>query len=817
MKRILNILFFVLITKIVVGQPFPFNGDLYYINTVGATQRLIAVSGYTNSFNSVVVCTLSTANYNNGLAANPVDGYLYYIGNGGKLYKLDKSGNTTPVCTSFPVGGVTGCFDNYGRFIFQSGLQVKFLNINTCTVVKTINSPPGGMYDLIFNPKNCSIYCMPGLSPTNTIYQMDTNGVVTGTINTNSTTLGKALALGKDGKLHAFNHNGNNNVTSTDLSNGNTITYNNVLSIPAVNTPYADGASFIRTTVSVSATSNTLTGCAPLTVNFNGSGVADSIINYSWNFGDGGTSLQQNPVHTFTTQGTYTVTLTLNNFSHFYGPCGFTEPNTTTLVINVTPGTPVTCLSTPAKCFGSNDGTAMAVATGTSGPFSYLWSNGSTSQTASSLGAGTHTVIVTDINGCTTTTVVNIAQPTPITPVITTPGQVCVNQNSTINSSVSGGTSPYTYLWQPGSQTGTSIDITPTVGGTVFYSLNITDANNCTAMASNSLIAYDYPSLIVSSTQSVCIGGTVALSATGAYSYFWSNGVNTSSTIVSPLTNTTFTLTGYNEIGCASYKTVDVLVNQLPNITITNVPNASCLPLCLDLKTSSNSIIDSYAWVVNNEAAGHNSVLNNYCFDKAGINTIKLNVTDNNGCSNSTQVSVETYPKPHAYFEVNGVYTTDEPEVTFTDNSWDDIKSHFWYFGDGTTSTINNPVHVFKDEPVTYKTFLVVKNIYGCADTAVREIKIEQIPVIYVPNAFTPNADGLNDIFYAKGIAITDFKMMIFDRWGEKIFESNDISNGWDGTIKGKEIKNDTYTWTIDYSTYKVKASRITGHVTLMK
>jgi gliding motility-associated-like protein len=114
-------------------------------------------------------------------------------------------------------------------------------------------------------------------------------------------------------------------------------------------------------------------------------------------------------------------------------------------------------------------------------------------------------------------------------------------------------------------------------------------------------------------------------------------------------------------------------------------------------------------------------------------------------------------------------------------------------------------------------TTLIVQNSYGCSDTTQRLVVIDPNYVIYVPNAFTPNGDGLNDIFQAKGFYITKFDMQIFDRWGEQIFTSNDINKGWDGTIKGKIIENSVYVWKVVVVDAKKKRHDLTGHVTLMK
>jgi gliding motility-associated-like protein len=89
--------------------------------------------------------------------------------------------------------------------------------------------------------------------------------------------------------------------------------------------------------------------------------------------------------------------------------------------------------------------------------------------------------------------------------------------------------------------------------------------------------------------------------------------------------------------------------------------------------------------------------------------------------------------------------------------------------------------------------------------------------VLYIPNAFTPNGDGLNDIFQAKGYYIEKFDMWIFDRWGEEIFHSDDLLKGWDGTLKGKMSENGVYTWKVIAIDVQKKRHLLTGHVVLIK
>ena len=127
-----------------------------------------------------------------------------------------------------------------------------------------------------------------------------------------------------------------------------------------------------------------------------------------------------------------------------------------------------------------------------------------------------------------------------------------------------------------------------------------------------------------------------------------------------------------------------------------------------------------------------------------------------------------------------------------------------------------NPTFLFEN-PGTYPVALVVKNKWGCADTVVKTITINEDFAIYLPNTFTPNDDGINDVFAPKGLGVVKYTMTIYDRWGEKLFSTNDFTKGWDGTYKGVNCKNDVYVYKMSYYNNQDKKIDKTGHVTISR
>jgi gliding motility-associated-like protein len=162
--------------------------------------------------------------------------------------------------------------------------------------------------------------------------------------------------------------------------------------------------------------------------------------------------------------------------------------------------------------------------------------------------------------------------------------------------------------------------------------------------------------------------------------------------------------------------------------------------------------------------------------------------------------------------------------VQFTNQSTAGLPNHSWNFGDiygnnsHDTSSVNNPTHTYS-EVGTYNVTLTVSTVNGCSASVTKPIVINEDYVLYVPNAFTPNSDGKNEIFKAEGEGVKDYKLYIYDRWGLLVFYSDDINKGWDGRPQGggEIVQQDTYVWKILATDYMDKLKNLHGTVTLLK
>jgi gliding motility-associated-like protein len=417
----------------------------------------------------------------------------------------------------------------------------------------------------------------------------------------------------------------------------------------------------------------------------------------------------------------------------------------------------------------------------------------------------------------------SITQPTPFTVAITSSTiSACTNVPINMTANGSGGTGPYTYNWVSGPST-SAYSVAESLGGSYTYTVNAVDAFNCPAVANINLLFVPQPSITATSA-TVCAGQSAMLTASGASSYLWQPGNVSGPTYpYSGSTTQSVTVVGTTN-GCSNSTNAVVIVNPNPNASISTGANKGCVPMCINFSGSGSSNIVSYGWTLNGVGIVGSST-GTYCFSEAASYSLGLTVMDNNGCTaTAAPTLLDIYPQPVADFNHSPLkpIINQDPFVTFTDASYGaPIVSWNWYFMNTAqyTSTQQNPTFQYT-EPGTYVVALIVKSDKGCTDTLLRPLVVGEDFGIYVPNAFTPNDDGVNDIFQPKGFGVVEYELNIFDRWGEKVFTTKKFEEGWDGTFqnrKGGIMKEDTYTWLINCTSVFGKSHELKGHVTLMK
>jgi gliding motility-associated-like protein len=159
-------------------------------------------------------------------------------------------------------------------------------------------------------------------------------------------------------------------------------------------------------------------------------------------------------------------------------------------------------------------------------------------------------------------------------------------------------------------------------------------------------------------------------------------------------------------------------------------------------------------------------------------------------------------------------------ELEFINNS-QNYTGSIWQFGDGGSSILDNPIHTYPPYTIdSYNVTLVVYDANGCTDTVTGVVESNDVVRLTVPNAFTPNGDGLNDVFtpiISNSTQVKYYRFEVYNRWGQIVFESNKPGDGWDGKYKGKLAQFGTYSWKVSYDVTDQGTTDANGHVTLVK
>lgn len=189
---------------------------------------------------------------------------------------------------------------------------------------------------------------------------------------------------------------------------------------------------------------------------------------------------------------------------------------------------------------------------------------------------------------------------------------------------------------------------------------------------------------------------------------------------------------------------------------------------------------------------------------------------DVNGCKDSTTKKITVFAKPIAKFSVtpNPVITYDSAFFTYTGGSI--VNKYSWSFGDGKSSILSNPTHIY-DKGDTYQVWLTVTNSDGCLDSIVETILVEDEDEVFIPNVFTPNDDSRNDIFKLIISTAKDFNMTIYNRWGGLVFESNDFTVGWNGISNGVICPEGVYVYVVTFKNARGLDKKLHGTLTLIR
>lgn len=505
------------------------------------------------------------------------------------------------------------------------------------------------------------------------------------------------------------------------------------------------------------------------------------------------------------TAGTYTVTVDSLGCVGTSAPFTVVEwPNPQPVIL----GTGVFCAN------GSTQLEAVPA-----GMAQYQWSNGANTPIITVNQVGVYTVTVTDTNGCTgTSQAINVVQGNP-TVSITGAQPFCQGQSITLTAS---GQNFQSILWSTG-------ETTPSItfsGGQV--SVSIVDQYGCQASDNLSLLPSPLPSAAFSG-QDVCLSASTQFTDNSSVptndiiSWEWNLGDGTLSSEQHPLH--TYTQFGtYNvslivttSVGCKDTAYGSVNVWPLPVANFTSAGSSGCTPVLVqfqDLSSIPAGVIAAWQWDFGN---GLTSGLPNPSMLYSAVDsyTVQLTVYSDHGCTHSITMPdyVQVWPYPTAGFTYypDAVDLT-QPDVMFTDNSTGAVNWN-WSFGDGETSTQISPTHTYSTAGDMLVT-LIVTNPYGCTDTATALIEVGSGYFFFIPSAFSPDGNNLNEDWAPVGTAVREYYLWIFDRWGNKIYEG--LNGRWNGRIGGKPAKQDVYVYRIQAWDLAGVEYNYTGTITVL-
>lgn len=468
--------------------------------------------------------------------------------------------------------------------------------------------------------------------------------------------------------------------------------------------------------------------------------------------------------------------------------------------------------STDATCFGDSNGSATVSGSGGTGTLTYNWMPGSMSgATQNALSANTYTVTVTDQGGCSNSTTVTIGEPAEL---ILTSGTItaadCGSSNGSASVTGSGGTGSLNYTWNPNVSTtnsATNID-----AGS--YTITVQDQNSCSESINIVVPSIGGPTVsLLSSTDASCFGdndGEATIDASGGtspYTYAWSpTGGNTPTAI--NLSSGTYTVTVTDDAGCIG--TTTVTINEPAPIAITETITPSN---CGSNNGSISTIVTggsssySYLWSPNGEITSPLSSL------PAG--SYSLTVTDDEGCSSTENYIVSTTGS--LTITVSPISSTIQEGETVQLNAFG-ATSYTWSPSEGLDNpNISNPI---ASPTITTIYTVTGTDDSGCVGTASLTVFVEQnCGEIFVPTIFSPNGVGpnVNNTLCIYGNCISELKYAIYNRWGEKVFETTDPVICWDGTYKNKELNSGVYAYKLIVQLYNGTYLEQSGNVTLVR
>jgi gliding motility-associated-like protein len=492
---------------------------------------------------------------------------------------------------------------------------------------------------------------------------------------------------------------------------------------------------------------------------------------------------------------------------------------------------------TNPRCYQGSDGSLSLQASGGSPAFTYSWTpapgGGQGTSTATGLSAGTYTCIVADSAGCLSQVSTALKEPSQVGVTPMPSKTLCVSNCTSLTATANGGNFSYSYSWTLNAAASPDT-VCPLVSTT--YTVVAVDSNKCSSLPAKVTISVNPPLEISASAGSAVCPGTAAslqsLASGGnssyTYSWFPAGGLSATSGAnvqASPPANASYTVTVSDNCGSTTDSAVVLVsVYASPTVSVLASDTSGCEPFCISFNQNAQPACAAVAWNFGDGQTASGCGTQKHCYQSSGNYTVQVDLKDIHGCKTSVNKNswIKILPSPKPVFEADPQPASIiNPEISFM-NLTTDSCTWLWKFGDPgqDTSVLKNPLFTYADTGC-YQVSLFAVNSAGCTDSIKKKVCILPEFIFYAPNAFTPNADGLNDIWIPKGEDIDpkNYSLLIYDRWGELVFSTTTWGEGWDGKMMKSTnfAPSDVYVWRVDLKDFSERTHILKGLCVLIR
>lgn len=537
--------------------------------------------------------------------------------------------------------------------------------------------------------------------------------------------------------------------------------------------------------------------CAPEEVSFVNNSIEGDI--FFWDFGDNTTSNEKDPKHFYQDPGVYTVKLVVSDSEM----CKLSD--STIFELNVGSHDPGSVVQPPIICRG------IPYQLQASGGINYTWSPAEflddpniSNPTATIFETTVFSVIIGDDCGYDTTEVTLQVYDDILT--VSDDENICIGQSATI--SVTGATSQ---TWSPNAFIDNIFAASPVVNptNTITYFVDATTTNNCVYHDSVVVQVYSDPPIpLLADSAQMCAGRSVDIVIAGGTDYLWSPNLFISSATSDSITvNPPADQYYYCDVSNPCGNTPDSIFIRV----ITPIVEASDVQSLCGGDTVSLSATGAISYIWSPATFLDNAFQANVICSPTKSISYLVTGTDTYGCTDTAEVRVNMYPF-HA-IKISSTIYAEIGENILLEAQTDEAGSFVWTPNVGLSCPQCQITYASPNFNINY--LVTFTDLNGCVTE--NNVQILYDGLIYIPNTFTPDGNRHNEFFRAVGEGIDHFDLLIFDRWGELIATLNTFDDTWDGTYKGKDCQDGTYTWKLSY--YNLFGEQIvrTGHVNVIR